>query len=222
MSPRQVEEAAAAIVANGRRLGARGLIAATEGNLSVRLGDRILVTPSGRRKDELTADDLLLVPVAADAESLDPDRPEGRPTSDLRIHRAIYAARPDTRAIAHAHLPASLALTIAGEIPDPAALPETRLFLPRLPFLAFLDPGSPELAASIAGAFSGDLEPPAPAVLLERHGAVAIGSSVEAAVDRLELVDLLCRVWRDARLLELARRLATPSAGADPPGVEGP
>jgi ribulose-5-phosphate 4-epimerase/fuculose-1-phosphate aldolase len=207
MNPAAIDAGARAIVAAGRRLGARGLIAATEGNLSVRLGDRILVTPSGRRKDELTADDLLLVPAAPDAEPFDPDRPDRRPTSDLRIHRAIYAARPDVRAIAHAHLPASLALTIAGVIPDPAALPETRLLLPRLPFLRFLDPGSPELAAAIADAFSDDLEPAAPAVLLERHGAVAIGPSVGAAVDRLELVDLLCRVWRGSRLLELEARL---------------
>jgi len=208
MNTRELEAASAAIVAAGRRLGARGLIVAGEGNLSVRIGDRLLVTPSGRRKDELRPDDLLLVPADPDAPPLDPDRPDLRPTSDLRIHRAVHAARPDIRAVAHAHLPASLALTVAGERPDPAILPETRLFIPRLPFLPLMDPGSPEIASSIAAAFSDGIEPPAVVVLLERHGAVAVGASVDAAVDRLELVDLLCRVWRDARLLELARRIA--------------
>ena len=217
MNPRELGASAEAIVIAGRRLGARGLIAATEGNLSVRLGDRILVTPSGRRKDELNPDDLLLVPVDPGADPVDPDRPDLRPTSDLRIHRAVYAARPDVRAVAHAHLPASLALTLAGEIPDPAALPETSLFLLRLPFLPLMDPGSPELADAIAAAFADGLELPVHAVLLERHGAVAIGSSPDAAVDRLELVDLLCRVWRDARLLELARRLGADAHGARPP-----
>ena len=145
------------------------------------------------------------------------DRSDARPRtcgSTGRSTRPVRTSEP----IAHAHLPASLALTIAGEIPDPGALPETRLLLPRLPFLAFLDPGSPELAAAVAGALSEGLEPPASAVLLERHGAVAIGSSVEAAVDRLELVDLLCRVWRDARLLELARRVGATLPGPDRPG----
>ncbi len=217
MNPRGLAASAEAIVVAGRRLGARGLIAAGEGNLSVRLGERILVTPSGRRKDELTPDDLLLVPADPAADPVDPDRPDLRPTSDLRIHRAIYAARPDVRAIVHAHLPASLALTLAGEVPDPAALPETSLFLPRLPLLRLMDPGSPELAGAIAAAFADGLEPPVHAVLLERHGAVAIGSSPDAAVDRLELVDLLCRVWRDARLLELARRLGSDAEGARPP-----
>jgi L-fuculose-phosphate aldolase len=208
MNTRELEAATDAIIAAGRRLGARGLIVAGEGNLSIRIGDRLLVTPSGRRKDELRPDDLLLVPADPDAPPLDPDRPDLRPTSDLRIHRAVHAARPDIHAVAHAHLPASLALTVAGERPDPAILPETRLFIPRLPFLPLMDPGSPELAGSIAAAFADGVEPPAVVVLLERHGAVAVGASVDAAVDRLELVDLLCRVWRDARLLELARRIA--------------
>jgi ribulose-5-phosphate 4-epimerase/fuculose-1-phosphate aldolase len=208
MSTRELDDATSAIIAAGRRLGARGLIVAGEGNLSIRIGDRLLVTPSGRRKDELRSDDLLLVPADPDAPPLDPDRPDLRPTSDLRIHRAVHAACPAIRAVAHAHLPASLALTVAGERPDPAILPETRLFIPRLPFLPLMDPGSPELAGSIAAALSDGVEPPAFVVLLERHGAVAVGTSVEAAVDRLELVDLLCRVWRDARLLELARQIA--------------
>jgi ribulose-5-phosphate 4-epimerase/fuculose-1-phosphate aldolase len=60
--------------------------------------------------------------------------------------------------------------------------------------------GSPALAEAVAAAL-GDGTEPNNAVLLERHGAVAVGLSVDAAVDRLELVELLCRVWRDARLL---------------------
>jgi ribulose-5-phosphate 4-epimerase/fuculose-1-phosphate aldolase len=201
MDARLVRAAGQAIVAAGHRLGARGLIVAGEGNLSVRLGDRILVTPSGRRKDELVVDDLLLVPADPDGPAADPDRPGLRPTSDLRIHRAVYAARPDVEAVAHAHLPSSLALTLAGRIPDPAALPETHLFIPRLPFVPLMDMGSAELAGAVAASLADGVEPAAVAVLLERHGAVAVGPTIDAAVDRLELVDLLCRVWRDALLL---------------------
>lgn len=204
-------DAALAIVRAGARLGARGLIVATEGNLSIRLGDALLVTPSGRRKDELEPSDLLLVPLDEPGD----ERFEGaRPSSDIRIHRAIYRARPDVGAVAHAHLPASLALTLAGGRPDPADLPETRLLLPRLPFVPLMAPGSPELAAAIAAALSEPPEPLADAVLLERHGAVAVGRTLDAATDRLELVDLLCRVRRDANLLELGRRSAQQSPGS--------
>jgi len=196
----------AAMVAAGRRMGARGLVAAGEGNLSVRLpGGRLLVTPSGRRKDELEPGDLVVVPLRAGERD-----PERRPTSDLAIHRAIQARRRDVVAVAHAHPPATLALTLAGERPEPADLPETALLLPRLPFVAFGEPGSADLAARIADALAA---PPAPgpgAVLLERHGAVAVGTgSVEEAlaqaVDRLELIEVLCRSARDALVLRAAR-----------------
>lgn len=209
------------IVAAGRRLGARGLIAAGEGNLSVRLpGERLLVTPSGLRKDDLRADDLVIVPLESGAD------PEGavsgarRPTSDLAIHRAVMRSRPDVGAVAHAHLPAAMALSLAGEVPDPARLPETALFLPRLPLVPFGIPGSEDLAERIAAALT---EPPKPlpgATLLEVHGALTVGgaggpglpntteslvAAINQAVDRLELIEVLCRAWRDALLIRAAR-----------------
>jgi L-fuculose-phosphate aldolase len=195
-----------ALVAAGRRLGNRGLISAGEGNLSVRLGDgALLMTPSGRRKDELAADDLLVVPVVRPVdETWAAGSP--RPSSDVAIHRAAYAARPDVVAVVHAHLPASMALTLAGEVPDPQALPETAHFIPRLPYLAFKTMGSDELAADVAAALTTAPEPLPGAVLLERHGAVAVGGSLDEAVNRLELVEVLCRTWRDAMLIRAARR----------------
>lgn len=213
----------AAICAAGRRLGSRGLISAGEGNLSVRLSaTTLLATPTGRRKDELEPDDLALV-------NLDPavgQSSEGpRPSSDIAIHRAIYRARPDVVAVAHAHLPASMALTLAGLAPDPLALPETAHHLPVLPVIPYGAMGSDALAARISQAFA-TLDGPAPvAVLLERHGAIAVGSapagpsvteSVERALvtagDRLELVEVLCRVWRDALLLRAATGQSGPPA----------
>ena len=206
------------LIRAGRRLGARGLISAGEGNLSVRLdADRLLVTPTGLRKDELTPDDLVVVRLGHD--DRDAVSRSGRgPTSDLAIHLAVHAARPDIGAVAHAHLPAAMALTLAGEVPDPAALPETALLLPRLPFLSLGVPGSAELAGRIATALSEQPEPLASAVLLERHGAVAVGRDPQHAVDRLELVEVLCRTWRDALLIRAASAsvaiVETPSPGS--------
>jgi len=199
--------AAAAIVAAGQRLGARGLISAGEGNLSVRLDtERLLVTPRGRRKDELSPDDLVIVrPDHAGEEREARSRSGLGPSSDLAIHLAVHAARPDIGAVVHAHLPASMGLTMAGEVPDPSVLPETALFIPRLPFVAFGEMGSDDLAARIAAALTLGPEPLAVACLLERHGAVAVGSDVETAVDRLELIEVLCRAWRDALLVRAAR-----------------
>lgn len=194
-----------AVVAGGTRLGARGLIAAAEGNLSVRLpGDCILITPAGGRKDALEPNELLVVPLDQSPANDDAARGGPRPSSDVAIHRAIYRARPDVEAVVHAHVPAAMALTLAGETPDPAALPETALLLPRLPLVPFGVPGSAELATRIAAAFV-DGDPRPAAVLLELHGAVAVGATIAEAVDRMELVDVLCRVWRDAAILRRAR-----------------
>ena len=226
-----------AILRAGRRLGSRGLISAGEGNISVRLdADRILVTPAGRRKDELDADDLVVVWLGH------PDRDATSrtglgPTSDLAIHLAVHdevfaypykqdlihlavhAARPEIGAFAHAHLPAAMGLTLAGEVPDPAALPETALFLPRLPYLSVELPGSQRLAERIASALTDPPEPFASAVLLERHGACAVGKDPDQAVDRIELVEVLCRTWRDALLIRAARAgLAMVDASRDSPG----
>ena len=199
-----MDDATQALIDGGRRLGARGLISAAEGNLSVRLdGERLLVTPTGRRKDELGPDDLVTVRPGHD-ERAARSRSGLPPTSDLAIHLAVLAARPDAMAVAHAHLPSSMALTVAGEVPDPSILPETALLLPRVPLVAAGEMGSDELAGRIAAAF-GDGEPLAGVVLLERHGAYAIGPDVRIAVDRLELLEVLCRTWRDALLLRAAR-----------------
>ena len=197
--------AAKAIVRAGARLGRRGLIAAAEGNLSARLDDgSILVTPSGFRKDELELGDLVVVDPAG---AVGATRVGLTPTSDLAIHRAVYAARDDVRAVAHAHLPASMGLTLAGERPDATALPETAALLKHLPFVAYGEMGSDDLAGRVAAAFTDDVADLPVAVLLERHGAVAVGDTPDTAVDRLELVEVLCRAWRDALLVRAARSL---------------
>jgi hypothetical protein len=77
------------------------------------------------------------------------------------------------------------------------------------------EPGSQSLAAAVAAALTGGPDPLPGGVLLERHGAVAIGSgagpaAVRQAVDRLELVDVLCRTWRDALLVRAGLAVVGP------------
>ena len=134
----------------------------------------------------------------------------------------LFRSRPDIGAVVHAHLPASMALTLAGEIPDPASLPETALLVPRLPFVPLGVPGSSELAQRIAVALSEPPDPLPTIALLERHGAVAVGGDLDQAVDRLELVEVLCRTWRDALLIRAARSTAAIVTEPTPrPGSEG-
>ena len=213
------EAAAVAIVAAGRRLGARRLISGADGNLSVRLGPFALaVTPAGRRKDELAAGDILAAGLDAN------EQPAGdirrRPSSDIAVHRAAYAARPDAAAIAHAHSPAVLACLLAGLRPDAAVLPEARAVLGRVAYVAALPFGGPAVAEAVADALH---DPAVGAVLLDGHGALAVGRSLDEAVDRLEVLDLLCFVWQAAWLAggdprrRPRRRPPPPPAGRPPP-----
>ena len=215
------EAAAVAIVAAGRRLGARRLINGTDGNLSVRLGPFALaVTPSGRRKDELGVGDILVASIDADAPT--PGDIRRRPSSDIAVHRAVYAARPDAAAIAHAHPPAALACLLAGLVPDAAVLPEARAVLGRVAYVPALPFGGPAVAAAVAEALG---DPAVGAVLLDRHGVLTIGRSLDEAADRLEVVDFLCSVWQAAWLARgdprrRVHRHAPPgAAGRTPPPI---
>jgi L-fuculose-phosphate aldolase len=211
------ETAAVAIVAAGRRLSARRLITGCDGNLSVRLGPFALaITPAGRRKDELAPGDILAVPLDAD----DPPRDiRRRPSSDLAVHRAAYVARPEAHAIAHAHPPAVLACLLAGLRPDAAVLPEARAILGRVAYVPALPFGGPAVAAAVAGALR---DPAVGAVLLDRHGVLTVGSTVDEAVDRLEVVELLCATWHSAWVAtgdprRRTRRRPVPGAAARTP-----
>jgi L-fuculose-phosphate aldolase len=212
------EAAAAAIVAAGRRLRERGLIAGCDGNLSVRLGPFVLaVTPAGRRKDELTTADVLAVSIdASDEVGAGPSR---RPSSDVRVHRAVYGARPEAGAIAHAHPLAVLACLLAGLRPDPAALPEARAVLGEVGFVPALPFGGDAVAAATAIALR---DPAVGAVLLDRHGALAVGRTLAEAVDRLEVLELLCATWHGAWLAggdprRRTRRRPSPGGAARAP-----
>ncbi|HYN48074.1 MAG TPA: class II aldolase/adducin family protein, partial [Candidatus Nanopelagicales bacterium] len=212
------EAAAAAIVAAGRRLGARRLVNGAGGNLSVRLGPFALaVTPAGRRKDELAPGDILAVAIDAH------DEPAGdirrRPSSDIAVHRAAYAARADVAAIAHAHPPAVLGCLLAGLRPEASVLPEARTVLGRVAFVPALPSGGPAVAVAVAAALR---DPAVGAVLLDRHGALAVGRSLDEAVDRLEVLDLLCSAWQATWLAggdprRRARRRPLPGAAARTP-----
>jgi L-fuculose-phosphate aldolase len=176
----------------GRRLHTRDLVGAAEGNLSVRLGDgRFLVTGSGISKGHLTPADLVVV----DAEGAVVAGTR-RASTELRMHLAAYAARPDVSAIVHAHPITAVALTVAG-VPPPADLvPEAAVTLGPVAVAPFATPGTDEVPASLAPLLAGH-----DVLLLERHGAIALGRTLGEAFERMETLERVARVAVAARLL---------------------
>jgi L-fuculose-phosphate aldolase len=175
-----------------RRLYDRRLIGAGEGNVSCRLGaDRLLVTPSGVGKGFLRPADLVVVDLAGG-----PVRGRGRPSTELRMHLAAYLARPDVAAVVHAHPLTAVAYTVAGLPPPNDLLPEAVLVLGRVAVAPFATPGTDEVPRSLSPLWKGH-----DVILLERHGALALGRDLLQALDRMETLERVCEVAARAREL---------------------
>src|SRR5512136_2369921 len=175
-----------------RRLHERRLIGAGEGNVSCRLGeDRLLVTPSGTNKGYLRPGDLLVVDLEGKVR-----RGRGRPSTELRMHLAAYAARPDVGAAVHAHPVTAVAFTVAGVAPPDDILPEAVLVLGRIAVSPFATPGTDEVPRSLSPFWKGH-----EVILLERHGALALGKHLFQALDRMETLERVCEVAARARAL---------------------
>ena len=173
-----------------RRLHARDLIGAGEGNVSCRLGpDRFLVTPSGARKGDLRPADLVVVDGRGEPVGGGP-----RPSTELRMHLAAYAARADAGAAVHAHPITAVALTVAGAPPPDDLVPEAAVTLGPIAVARFAVPGTEEVPASLAPLWSGH-----DVFLLERHGALALGRTAAEALDRIETLERVARIALAAR-----------------------
>jgi L-fuculose-phosphate aldolase len=178
------------IVCICRMLHRKNYLAATDGNVSVRLGDRVLTTPSGVHKGLMEADQIITVDLAGRVLA-----GEGRPTSEIRMHLLAYELRPDVAAVVHAHLPYATSCTLAGiDLLEPI-LPEVVITLGGVPTAPYATPGSEEVPAAIRG-FLREFD----AILLSRHGAMTVGRDVRDAYNKMEKLEHTARVILAARL----------------------
>ncbi len=157
-----------------------GLVAATDGNISTRFNfDRIMITPSGKSLANLNPDELAFVDNSGNI--LDH---RNTPSSELPMHRDIYKYRPDINAIIHAHPPYATALTVAGESMSEAVLPEVYVMLGRIPTASYATPSTEESAQVISELIKNH-----EAILLDHHGAVTCGKTLEEAFFKMEKVE---------------------------------
>ncbi|MEU9387308.1 class II aldolase/adducin family protein [Streptomyces sp. NPDC048279] len=174
------------LVATARRTVADGLVVGTSGNVSVRVGDTVLVTPSGVPYDALTPDDVTGVDLA------------GRqvlgalvPTSELPMHLAIYGGT-DAGAVVHTHaVHATAVSTLVPELPlihyMSAALGGAVRVAPYATY------GTDELAENMLLALAGRS-----GCLLQNHGTVTYGATLAQAYDRTAQLEWMCRLWLTA------------------------
>lgn len=181
------------ICAVGKLLYDRGYVAANDGNLSVRTGENELwMTPSGVSKGRMTPE--LLVKLDLEGRVLEGER---YPSSEARLHLAVYRRRRDVGAVVHAHPPVSTAFAACRRGLDIPYLAELVVGLggavPVAPYAAL---GTDEVPRSIEP-YVEEYD----AVLLANHGAAAWGRDLWTAFDRLETVEHTAKIYRNIELL---------------------
>jgi L-fuculose-phosphate aldolase len=177
------------LIRAGRVLERRGLIVASEGDLSARITpERVLISRRGRRLGDLTPRDFVDLGIAEPLDS------QGRSaaSTEHRTHLAAYLGRPDVEAVVHAHPPGLSAFAMRGETPNLRALDEARDAIHAISVVPYAPSGTETLAHSVAACLNGaDGSPACDVVILKGHGALAVGGSVEEALARLEIAEHL-------------------------------
>ncbi|HET9887715.1 MAG TPA: class II aldolase/adducin family protein, partial [bacterium] len=165
-------------------LDTRQYVGGRDGNVSARISEStILITPAGMRKGDIQAADLLVIDRSG-------KRIEGRgqPSTETGMHVNIYDARPDVRAIVHAHPPAATGFAAAGRGITGCVLPEVIVGLGEVPVVPYALPGTEEVFTTLAPILPGH-----DAFLLANHGVVTVGTDVELAYQRMETVEQSAR-----------------------------
>lgn len=187
----------AALVQAARALDAAGFMPQKSGNLSVRTARGFVITPSGLPYAAMTEADL--VECAPDGAALG----QGRPSSEWRLHAAIFRARPDAMAVVHTHSPRATALSCARRGIPPIhymitlAGAEGRRGIPCAAHATF---GTEDLAECCVATLGNKLR----AVLLANHGVVALGATLAGAVALAREVENLAGQYLDLLAAGLA------------------
>lgn len=162
------------------------------GNLSIvdENGD-MWITPSRVDKGTLTPADIVCVKKDGTIEGVH------KPSSEFPFHRAIYAIRPDIRAIVHAHPMALVAFSISKKVPDTKLIPQTYRWNGQVGFAPYGVPGSEDLGQKIAAKFADGYD----SVVLESHGVCCGGTNLQDAFQRFETLELCCKTEIKASML---------------------
>ena len=176
----------AEVVEYARQLAARGWVANHDGNITLRLGDgNFLATPTSTAKARVAVENLLVI----DDTGAKVGAAGGKPFSESSLHLAVYAARPDVRAVVHAHPPNATGFAVAGVGLETPFIAEAVVSIgPGIPTVPFAAPGA--TAAAALAPYLAEYD----AVLLGNHGVLTWGADLEQAFLRMELVEHLAKI----------------------------
>jgi ribulose-5-phosphate 4-epimerase/fuculose-1-phosphate aldolase len=173
---------------HGEALYRRGLAPGSSGNMSIRLEDGLLVTPTNSCMGRL--DPAVISKLSWEGRHLDGEEP----SKEAFLHLAMYQERPDERAIVHLHSSHSVVVSCMADIDPADVLPPITAYyvmrIGRLPLLPYYRPGDPALAEAVREAAKGHH-----AMLLANHGPVVAGKSLDAAVYNAEELEETAKLF---------------------------
>ena len=168
----------------GRRLWVKDYTDGNGGNITVRVGDNlVLCTPTLICKGFMTPEDLCLIDL--EGKQLAGTR---KRTSEAMTHLGIMKRQPAAKACVHAHPPHATAFAIANVSIPSCLIPEAEVFLGKIGVAKYQTPGTPENAAEV-----GEVGVEHQAVLMQNHGVIVWGKDVEDAYWKMENIDAYCR-----------------------------
>ncbi|WP_309398180.1 class II aldolase/adducin family protein [Cerasicoccus maritimus] len=167
----------------GRRIWAKNYCDGNGGNITVRVGDNlVLCTPTLISKGFIEVDEICMV-------DLDGNQVAGtrKRTSEVNTHLAIMKATPDAKSCVHAHPIHATAFAIAGVAPPTCLIPEPEVFLGEIALAKYETPGTPENAKAV-----GALAPEHQSIIMQNHGVITWGKDVEDAYWKMENTEAYC------------------------------
>lgn len=166
----------------GRRMYERRMVAANDGNLSVRLGENeILCTPTGVSKGFMKPEQMCRVDMMGNVIGNDAGL---KPSSEIRMHLRVYQKRPDVKAVVHAHPVFATSFAVMGRALEDPIMPEVIVNFGKVPLAPYGTPSTMEIPDSIEP-YLADYE----AVLLESHGALTWAEDLLSAYMKMESVE---------------------------------
>ena len=178
------------IVEIGRRIYNRGYVAANDGNITVLLNDKeLLTTPTGVSKGFMTEEMIIKVDRSGKVLS---GNSKYRPSSEVKMHLEVYKERPDVRSVVHAHPPYATCFAVAGIPLNKCVLPEAILVIGSVPIAPYGLPSTMEIPDKIRPFIQSS-----DAILLENHGALTLGSDLLNAYHKMETLEHTASiVWK--------------------------
>jgi len=183
----EVDKVRQQIIKAGVKMAGAELVTGPWGNISARvLGEELFViTPSGMSYDALELSDLVVV--LGDGCIVSGER---KPSTELKMHLAIYHSRMDAMAVVHTHSTYASALAVAGKPLPPILEDQVQLAGGEVPVARYARAGTEELAAAVAETLVG-----VNAAMLANHGLVGLGRTVEEALLVCMVVEKAARVY---------------------------